>query len=146
MAVEVEVKDGNPWYLSPDIWTVPGNDPEGTLGIPIIGQPCYVWARVHNNGDTSVTQASVHFYWANPNVGFNRNTAERIGVSSVNLGVDEHNKTAEVLCVTPKVPSFLDEGHRCILVEAFHRFHDPLPVGKVPFDRHVAQRNFVIKK
>ena len=35
MAVELEIRDGDPWYLSPDVWTVPGNDPEGPPGLPI---------------------------------------------------------------------------------------------------------------
>ena len=77
MAIELEIPDGDPWYLSPNLWTVPGNDPEGPVGMPIAGRPCYVWARVTNRGRTSVTNATVRFYWANPAVGFDRTTRSR---------------------------------------------------------------------
>jgi hypothetical protein len=41
------------------------------------------------------------------------------------------------------VPSFVNNGHECVLAEAFHA-QDPLPASpdfNVPTDRHVAQRN-----
>lgn len=142
MAVQLEIEDGSPyWWVSPDIWTVPGDDPEGTPGVPIVGQPCYLWARVHNNGKDAVANASVRFYWANPSVGFDRTTATYIGTSSVSLDAGE---TQEVLCLVQWHPSFVNGGHACILAEAFHAGQDPLPaspVFNVPTDRHVAQRN-----
>ncbi len=141
MAVQLEIRDGNPWWLSPDIWTVPGTDPEGTPGVPIAGQPCYLWARVRNNGQDSVQNARVNFYWANPAVGFDRSTATLVGTSFVTLNGDEQS---EVLCLNPWVPIFVNEGHECVLAEAFHPTLDPLPnvpAFNVPTDRHVAQRN-----
>jgi len=141
MAVSLEIRDGNPWWLSPDLWTVPGSDPEGPEGVPIEGQSCYVWARVTNNGTTPVQNATVRFYWANPAVGFDRTTANLIGISYVTL---DDGESKEVLCLTPWVPEFVNEGHECILAEAFHSSLDPLPGTQdfnVPTDRHVAQRN-----
>ncbi|MGH8580959.1 MAG: hypothetical protein ACREVK_12865 [Gammaproteobacteria bacterium] len=38
MAVELEIRDGDPWWLSPDVWTVPGNNPEGTGGVPVAAE------------------------------------------------------------------------------------------------------------
>lgn len=144
MSVELEIQDGSPWYLSPNIWTVPGSDPEGPSGMPIVGEPCYMWARVRNNGSTAVSNAQVRFYWANPSVGFDRNTANIIGSSNVSLAAGEQR---DVLCLTPWMPTFVNDGHECVLAEAFHTTADPLPaspVFNVPTDRHVAQRNLQV--
>jgi hypothetical protein len=141
MSVELEIQDGDPWWLSPDIWTVPGNDPTGTPGTPIAGSPCYLWARVHNNGKAAVSNATVRFYWANPSVGFDRTTANPIGTSFVSLAPGE---SQDVLCLTPWLPVYVNDGHECVLAEAFHPSLDPLPMTpsfNVPTDRHVAQRN-----
>ena len=141
MSIALEIRDGNPWWLSFDIWTVPGNDPDGAEGIPIVGTPCYVWARVSNTGTSRVENATVRFYWANPNVGFDRTTATPIGTAFVTLNGGE---AQEVLCLTAWLPSFVNGGHECLLVEAFHTSLDPLPSSPafdVTTDRHVAQRN-----
>jgi hypothetical protein len=147
MAVELEIQDGIPhWYLSPNIWTVPGDNPEGPPGQPVVGDPCFMWAKVRNNGSTFVNNAKVRFYWANPAVGFDRNTANFIGSSNVSLAASE---TRDVLCLTPWIPVYVNEGHECILAEVFHPIADPLPassVFNVPTDRHVAQRNLQIVK
>jgi hypothetical protein len=101
MPVNLEIPDGDPWYDSPNLWTVPGNNPEGPVGTPIAGEPCYVWARVTNSGTTKVSNATVRFYWANPAVGFNRTTANLLGTSFVTL---DSGQTADVLCLTPWFP------------------------------------------
>ena len=44
--VLLEIEDGDPWYLSPNVWTVPGTNPEGPPGLPIAGKPAYLWARL----------------------------------------------------------------------------------------------------
>jgi len=142
--VRLEVDDGSPWWLSPDLWTVPGSDPLGPPGVPIAGSPCYIWARVHNRGDSSVTNAQVRYYWANPSVAFNRTTATTVGSAYVSLA---GGQTTEVLCLTPWVPTFVNGGHECILAEAFHPTLDPLPAVpdfQVPTDRHVGQRNISV--
>lgn len=144
MSVNLEISDGVPWYLSTDIWTVPGEDPEGAPGQPVVGTPCYLWARVRNNGTDMVQNAQVRFYWANPSVGFDRTTANPIGTSNVTL---PGGAVSEVLCLTPWVPSFVNGGHECVLAEAFHTSLDPLAPGAVfdvPTDRHVAQRNLSV--
>lgn len=144
MAAQLEIQDGNPlWYLSPDIWVVPGDDPEGPPGMPVAGSPAYLWARVRNNGDTAAQNATVRFYWANPNVGFDRNTANPIGSAFVTLAP---NAQSEVLCLTPWIPEYVNQGHECVLAEAFHA-SDPLPATpdfNVPTDRHVAQLNLSV--
>src|SRR5690242_16116569 len=97
MPVQLEVHDGNPWWASPDIWVVPGDDPDGPIGSPVAGTPAYVWARVTNNGETAVSDATVRFYWANPSVGVDRTTANLIGTAFVTLAGGQSD---EVLCLT----------------------------------------------
>jgi|ERR1043165_11867 hypothetical protein len=145
MAVELEIQDGIPhWYLSPNIWTVPGDNPEGPPGQPVVGDMCFMWAKVRNNGASFVNNAQVRFYWANPAVGFDRNTANFIGSSNVSLAASE---VRDVLCLIPWVPVYVNNGHECVLAEVFHPIADPLPVSpvfNVPTDRHVAQRNLTV--
>ena len=142
--VALSIDDGDPWYLSPNLWAVPGENPEGTAGQPIAGQPAYLWARVSNKGTNRIENATVRYYWANPSVGFDRTTANLVGLSFVSL---DPGQTEDVLCITPWVPVLLNNGHECILAEAFHASADPLPTTpsfNVQVDRHVAQRNLAI--
>lgn len=144
MAVELEIRDGDPWWASPDIWVVPGDDPEGTPGTPIANIPAFIWARVRNNGSSPVQNATVRFYWADPSAGFDRNSANIVGTSFVTLDPEQ---TSDVLCLQPWIPVFINGGHECVLAEAFHTSADPLPATpqfNVPTDRHVAQRNLSI--
>ncbi|MDQ0373511.1 hypothetical protein [Cellulomonas humilata] len=144
MAIQLEVRDGVPvWYLSMDIWVVPGPDPNGPPGMATEGEPAYVWARVTNNGSTTATDAVVNFMWANPNVGFDRTTANPIGNTTVTLTAGQ---SSEVQCPNTWLPSFVNGGHVCLLVESYHA-QDPLPPGaafNVVTDRHVAQLNLNI--
>ena len=116
MAVDLWVDDGNPWYLSPDIWVVPSDDPNDPPGMPVADVSAYVWARVRNRGSTPVTNASVRFYWADPSTVITPTTATLIGTSSVSLSASE---SKEVLCVTPWIPQFVNGGHECLLAQAF---------------------------
>lgn len=144
MPVELEISDGDPWYLSPNVWTVPGNDPEAAPGSPVVGVPCYLWARVTNRGTSSVQNGMVRFYWANPSVGFDRTTAYVVGSSFVTL---DSGETQDVLCLTPWFPEYVNQGHECVLAEAFHPTNDPLPATaqfNVSTDRHVAQCNLSV--
>lgn len=144
MGVSLEIPHGTPWWESMAIWTVPGTDPLGQPGPPVAGQPCYVWAHVLNTGSLPVQNATVNFYWANPGVGFDRTTATRIGSSYVSLCYPDE---ADVLCLTPWVPAFVNAGHVCLVVEVFHPALDPLPPGsafRADTDRHVAQRNLSV--
>lgn len=144
MSVQLEIRDGDPWWLSPDVWVVPGDDPEGAPGMPVAGVPAYMWARVRNNGTSAVTNAEVRFYWADPSAAFDRNTAHHVGTSFVTLDPSE---VSDVLLLVPWIPEFVNDGHECILAEAFHTSLDPLPASpafNVPTDDHVAQRNLSV--
>jgi hypothetical protein len=145
MAAELEIRDGTPWWASTDIWVAPGNDPNSAPGQPIAGEPAFVWARVHNNGDSNVEQAQVRFWWANPSAGVLRTTATLIGASAVNLRSGE---TKDVLCVIPWVPTVVNNGHECLVAEILHPadpLPQPLPEAFQPMVlRQVAQRNMVV--
>lgn len=143
MAVLLQIDDGNPWYLSPDIWVVPGSDPSGPPGVPMPGEASYVWARVHNLGTDPVSNAAVNYYWANPSTVITQNTATLIGTSYVDLNAGQ---SAEVLCLTPWIPIWVNGGHECLVVEVVSALDPPPPRGpNDPFDpageRQMAQRN-----
>lgn len=146
MAVELWIDDGNPWYLSPDIWTVPSDDPNDPPGVPYANVSAYVWAQVHNRGSSPVSNATVRFYWSNPAVTINDNTATLIGTSNVSLAAGE---TKPVLCVSPWIPQWVNNGHECLIAEAFAP-GDPLPPRSastpynVPAWRQMAQKNLTI--
>jgi hypothetical protein len=144
MPIELEIRDGDPWWMSPDIWVVPGPNPEGVPGVPIAGTPAFLWARVRNNGNSAAVNATVRFYWADPSTGFDRNTATLVGTSFVSL---DPGQVGDTLCLQPWMPEFVNGGHECVLAEAFHTPGDPLPAApdfNVPTDRHVAQRNLSV--
>ncbi len=146
MAVELWIDDGSPWYLSPNIWTVPSDDPNDPPGIPFANVSAYVWARVRNRGSTPVSNATVKYYWANPSTAINDGTVNLIGTSSVSLAAGE---TKDVLCVTPWTPLWVNNGHECLIAEAFAP-GDPLPPRtaatpyNVPGWRQMAQKNLTI--
>lgn len=144
MSVQLEIRDGVPqWWLSPDIWVVPGNDPDGAPGRPVAGERAYLWARVTNHGTSNAENATVRFYWANPNVGFDRTTASFVGSAFVTL---PPGGQSDVLCLAQWLPSYLNNGHVCILAETSHP-NDSLPPSNVfnqATDRRVAQLNLNI--
>jgi hypothetical protein len=85
----------------------------------------------------------VNYYWANPSLVITSATATPIGTSFVSLLAGE---TKDVLCVTPWIPTWVNNGHECLIAEAFHA-SDPLPPrgANDPFDpqaiRNSAQLN-----
>ena len=97
MAAYLEIEDGNPVWLSPDIWVVPGQNPEASPGSPIRGQSNFVWARVHNKGTTDFENVRVSVFWADPSTMVLRSTANPIGYAFVDLAVGE-TKDVLVLC------------------------------------------------
>lgn len=146
MTVELEIRDGSPsWWNSPDIWVVPGNDPNGSPGQPIAGQAAYLWGRVHNNGSSPANSARVNFYWSNPATGVLRSNSTLIGTSFVDLDPGE---TQEVLCLTPWIPTIVNDGHECVVAEVIHAA-DPLPnplpdAFDPPAYEQIAQRNLSV--
>jgi hypothetical protein len=67
-----------------------------------------------------------------------------VGSSFVTLDPAE---VADVLLLVPWIPEYVNNGHECILAEAFHTALDPLPLTptfNVPSDDQVAQRNLSV--
>ena len=147
-APHLEIDDGNPVWNCLDIWTVPDGPlgPNGPGGPPIVGQPTWVWAKVHNRGDAQEPTATVRYWWANPATVMTRGTAHELDAEQVSLNPGE---TKEVVCDTPWTPSTDEAGHGCLICEIYST-NDPLmDFGDDRFhvadDRHVAQRNVTVK-
>jgi len=137
------IRDGVPyWWLSPDIWVVPGPDPDGAPGLPSAGQPAFVWARVANQSRVELANVEIRFHWSNPATGVLRSNSTLIGTSFATIAA---GGTVEVLCVSPWVPVSVSNGHVCLVAEAIHpadALPQPLPDPFAPpAHNQVAQRN-----
>lgn len=145
MPVQLEIRDGDPWWMSPDIWVVPGNDPNGAPGQPIVGQDNYLWARVRNSGSTAAAAARVEFFWSNPATGVLRSNSSLVGYGYVDIPA---GGTTEVLCITSWVPVVVNDGHECVIAQVLHGGHPlptPLPDAfHPPAYPQVAQRNLTV--
>lgn len=149
MSVHLAIQDGSPWWISPDIWVVPGSDPNGPAGSPIAGTSNFVWARVSNAGNTPVNGCRLDFYWANPSAAVEVGVATFIGSSYADIGPGD---TQEVLCLVPWRPVFVNGGHECLVVVAHgigddNPIPDPLPNGfnfDPPAHHQVAQLNLSV--
>jgi hypothetical protein len=151
MSAHLVIHDSNlpRWWLSPDIWVVPGNDPNGPPGSPIAGQPAYLWARVSNVGDVPVNGTRVDFYWANPSAQVVAGVATQIGSAFVDLAP---GSTQEVLCLVPWIPVIVNGGHECVIAVAHgagdtNPIPDPLPNGysfDPPAHEQIAQLNLSV--
>lgn len=146
MAVDLLIRDGNPyWYLSPDIWVVPGGDPAGSPGIPVAGQPAFLWARVANNGSTDAKSVRIDFYWANPALQVTRSNATLVGSAFADV---PPGGVQEALCLVPWVPVIVNGGHECLVAVAVHPAHPlPNPLAEAfdpPVYPQVAQKNLTV--
>lgn len=146
MAAQLLIQDGNPyWYLSPDIWVVPGSDPAGAPGMPRAGETAYLWARVSNTGDADALGVRVDFYWANPALQVTRSTANLVGAAFADVPA---GGAQDALCLVPWTPVVVNDGHECLVAVANHPA-DPLPnplpdAFDPPTYRQVAQKNLTV--
>ncbi len=146
MSTILEIRDGDPhWWASPDIWVVPGEDPNGSPGQPVAGEPAYLWGRVKNKGEEPVSGARVNFYWSNPALGVLRSNSTPVGTAFVDLDPGE---AKDVLCVIPWIPQIVNNGHECLVAELIHS-SDPLPSPlpdpfEPPIHNQVAQKNLTV--
>ena len=148
MSVQLEVRDGSPdWWESPDIWVVPGADPEGSPGAPVAGQPAYLWATVANHGSTDASQVQVDFWVADPTTQIRRSTAHHIGTAYADVPA---GGTQDVLCLVPWDVTVVNGGHECVVVAAASPAD---PLSPTPTDpdlldpptyRQIAQRNLSV--
>lgn len=150
MPAHLIIEDGQPWWWdSPDIWVVPGNDPNGPPGAPIAGTTNYLWGRVHNTGNSASNGVRVDFYWADPSGQIAVGAATQVGSAFADL---PPGATQEVLCLVPWIPVIVNGGHECLLAVAhgagdINPLPDPLPNG-FPFQptlhEQIAQRNVTV--
>jgi hypothetical protein len=99
---------------------------------------------VHNNGNDPATDVAVRFWWGNPAAGVIRDSGKKIGLSSVTIGPGQ---AAEVLCLTPWYPTFVNGGHECLVVEAATSA-GALPNDanfNIPNNPQAAQRNLSVQ-
>jgi len=116
MGVQLVIRDGSPnWWESPDIWVVPGPDPNGVPGTPVVGQTAYLWANVSNQGDVDVSQVQVDFWIADPSMQIRKSTSNHIGTAFADIAA---KATQQVLCLVPWNVSLINGGHECAVVEA----------------------------
>jgi hypothetical protein len=130
------------WWLSPDIWAVPGTDPNGLPGTPAAGDVAYVWARLQNTGTDDAVGVQVRFYWGNPSVQMLYSNLNLIGTAFADVGA---GTTQEVLCLVPWNVVTVNNGHECLVAVASLPDDPPLPDVVDPVgDPNVAQRNLTL--
>lgn len=142
------------FWESPDIFVAPDLDaafapniPTTLSGFAKAGTNNTLWARVWNLGRSPVYNARVEFYWCNPSLGINHSSATLIGYTYTDLG-DRYSGNAQkiVKCPTSWIPTFVNNGHECLVVRVFEPLTDPLSNNQwdVTRDRHVGQRNIAV--
>jgi hypothetical protein len=148
MGVALVIRDGTPnWWESPDIWVVPGSDPNGVPGTPVVGQQAFLWANVSNQGDSDVSQVQVDFWIADPSMQIRKSTSNHIGTAFADVAA---GATQAVLCLVPWNVALVNGGHECAVVEASSSA-DPLSpppsdpdVLDAPTYPQIAQRNLSV--
>jgi hypothetical protein len=146
MSAQLLIRDGTPyWYLSPDIWVVPGNDPDGMPGTPVAGETAYLWAHVANTGDIEANGVRVDFYWANPALQVLRSNSTSVGSAFADIPA---GGSQDVLCLVPWNPVIVNDGHECLVAVANHPGNplpNPLPDAfDPPLFPQVAQKNLTV--
>lgn len=159
------------FWESPDILLAPGHPdstplmPASVAGVAKASAPTTLYAHVWNLGRAPVWGAMVEFYWFNPSLGFNYESAHRVGCAMVDLGdrftsFPEWRETrgpagdsyltrgshAIVKCPTAWVPTWENNGHECLVVRVFEPLMDG--TARTSFDarrdRHIGQRNIAV--
>jgi hypothetical protein len=127
---------GAVFWESPDVWT------QGSQGTnqPVVNEPTQVFARVTNLGMQDATGVTIKYWWADPSVAIVEDPTKLIG-EITNAAIPSNNSLV-FQCPTDWIPIEVNNGHECLVAEAyipvFDGLTDPMhPVG----DRHVGQKN-----
>jgi len=132
---------GTVFWESPDVWCV------GSQGFnqPVVGEPTKVYARVNNFGLQEATGILVDFWWADPSLAITHATAHKIGtgfIPSLPAASGPFPSSTTVQCPNDWTPVVVNNGHECLLAEAFIPLFDDLTAPMDPTsDRHVGQKN-----
>jgi hypothetical protein len=136
------IDHGNPWWLSPNVWAVPTSNPNepspGEIS-PSVNNQYYLVANVRNTSADDVLNATVYFWWANPALGIlTTANANLVGTSSVSVVGNGSNTSLEL---SPWTPSFVNNGHECIIAAVVEGGGPPPTILDGNNDPTVAQHN-----
>lgn len=130
------------WWDSPNVWV---KNSKG-INVPEAGEINQVFAQISNGGLQDASGVFVNFYWANPSLAITETTAHLINSSPVFVPLVPNQSSAIVPCPDPWVPVIENQGHECLVAEAWIPSFDdllyphPAPLDPVT-DRHVGQKN-----
>lgn len=127
---------GTVFWESPDVWT------QGSQGInrPVANEPTQVFARVTNLGMQDATGVTIRYWWADPSVAIVEDPTKLIG--EITDAVIPSNYSLDFPCPKSWIPTQVNNGHECLIVEAFIPGLDDLTDPMRPVsDRHVGQKN-----
>ncbi len=139
------IPDGVVSWASPNIWV----ESSDLWGNAVAGEENFVHARVFNLGKAPAIPTRVDFYWGDPSLGLGPGKMTYIGTEWARC--DPHRGT-HVRCSTPWIPTFLNGGHECLMVQCIGPVLEdvqgtvigpPYPL-QPQIDRHVAQRNVTV--
>jgi hypothetical protein len=145
---------GDVFWESPDIWIAEGDPsttpdlPAGPGGVIRAGTANTLYAHVWNLGLAPILGVRVEFYWLDPSLGLDPATIHLVGTTSVDLAprvsLECHHL---VKCLTPWVPTFVNNGHECLIVRV-SSIGDPIGPDEwnAQVNRHVGQRNVSVVK
>jgi hypothetical protein len=140
-AMALVIDDGDPWWLSPNLWVVdqssPGDPSPGVIA-PLVGSTYLLKALVRNTGTSRVDSARVDFFWADPSIGITRANANAIGSAFVTV---DAGSSAEALELVPWTPSFVNGGHICVVAAVISPGGTVTNALDAVTDPAVAQRN-----
>jgi len=127
---------GTVFWESPDVWTM------GSMGInqPVAGEATQVFARVTNLGLSDAIGATIQWVWANPSMAINPATVNPIGILTGQTIPAQNSLIFQ--SPTDWTPIVQNNGHECLIAQAFVPAFDPLTNPDDPVDdRHVGQKN-----
>ena len=128
--------NGESWWESPDIWVRHQQDGIEQHQNPEGGRINYVYAKVRNRGNVTMTDIGVNLYWSNGAVAI----VWPGGWTYIGTAIIPTLAPGQVAMVNiPWQP--LTSGHYCFL-ERIHSSQDPVRhEGLVPFDNNLCQKN-----
>ena len=125
------------WWQSPDIVVRNQDDGVRRHQDPLLGQTNYVYVRVRNIGNATISDGKVNIYWHAPSSAIICGNWGLINPSPISVGTLAPGQSVWVK--TTWVPPI--EGHTCLMSE-FWSGDDPITRQcEVPCDNNIAQRN-----
>lgn len=159
------------FWESPDIFVIPDQPaetaplrPAAPGSVARANVPNTLYAHVWNLGKAPAFGVRVEFWWFDPSLGFSRSAGHLIGAAYLDLDdrftlyedwVEVDGPTGKwisrgchaiVRCPQTWVPSYVNNGHECLVVRIGDTMFDPItPQSFSPAtDRHVGQRNIAV--